>query len=342
MNDILLYILIGLCVLIIILLIVLIVNSNNNKHNDINKDLLNFNNALNQNLSNLSNHINNTLNNFKDNTNDRLMQIGTSIAKVDEAQNSLKGLSYNVDQLSRIFNDKKNRGNFGEAELYSLLNQFYGTEGQLWEKQHRFGLNSDEYVTVDALIKGLRDDDNICVDSKFPLEHFLLMSDSNLNDDEKKNARNDFRKDVKKHISDISSKYIIDGKTINIAFMFLPSESLFAEIYSEFPDLVNEAYDKHVFITSPTTLLAYLTVIQSVYREFKKEQNSKLILESLKSLSKEFERFIKRNEVLTDDIKKFVKNYDEFNKTTKAISRKFAAIDNLDDTQEEGETDDYI
>lgn len=333
MNNILLYVLIGLCVLVVILLIVLIAKTDKSKSRDINKDLLDFNNALNQNLSNLSNHINTTINNLKDNTNDRLMQIGTSIAKVDEAQNSLKNLSNNVDQLSRIFNDKKNRGNFGEAELYTILNQVYGNEGQLWDKQYRLQVSNDEYVTVDAIIKGLKGDDNICVDSKFPLEHFLLMNDDSLSEDERKSAKSDFKKDVKKHINDISTKYIIDGQTVNIAFMFLPSESLFAEIYSEFQDLVNEAYSKHVFITSPTTLLAYLTAIQTIYQEFKKEQNSKVILDNLKQLAKEFDRFNDRNDVLMADIKKFVKNYDEFNKTTKAISKKFETINNLDEDE---------
>ena len=198
MSNLLLYILICLCFLIVILLIVLIIKSGNNKQKDINKDLLDFNNSLNQNLNILSNNINNTLNSLKDSTNDRLLQIGTSIARVDEAQNSLKGISNNVDQLTRIFNDKKSRGNFGEAELYTILTQVYGDEGKLWYKQCRLSLNNGEYVTVDALIKGLKGDDNICVDSKFPLEHFLLMNNNELNDDERKEARSNFKKDVRK------------------------------------------------------------------------------------------------------------------------------------------------
>lgn len=344
MDTILSTVLICLCIIIIILLIVLIMKSNSNKKIDLSKDFLNLNSSMNQNLSNFYSNINNTLtnslNSFKDNNNDRLLELGKSISKVDEAQTGLKNLSGNVDQLMMIFNDKKTRGNFGETELYTILNTVYGPDGKLWHKQYRIDHSDGVYYIADSVIEGSKPENKICVDSKFPLENYLRIHDESIPDDDRRLAKNEFKKDVKKHIDAISMKYIVDGVTANLAFMFLPSEALFSEIYSEFYDLVNYAYEKHVFITSPTTILAYLSTIQSIYLEFKKEENSRLILNYLKELAKEFQKLTDKNNALNADIDKFVKNYKEFNNATARLTKKFSTIDSFDTNSQEEEVSD--
>lgn len=333
MDNILTIILICLCVFIIILMIYIIIKLNKNNNSGLENDLRNINDSLNQNLNTLSNHLYTTITSFKDNTNDRLLNLSSSISRVDEAQNSLKNLSANVEQLSRVFTDKKTRGSFGETEMYSILTSVYGEPNTFWKKQYGIQNGENSYI-ADAAILGLKNGDIICVDSKFPMENYLRMNDDSLSEQEKNKAASDFKTNVKKHIDDINEKYIVDGVTADFAFMFLPSEGIFAQIHNSFDDLIRYSYENHVYLTSPATLIAYLTAIKNLYLEFKKEQNANAILLLLKELSEEFARFDKRNRELYDDLAAFAKKFKEVNTTTEKIIKKFNMINNIENKDE--------
>lgn len=334
MDSIFLYILISLCILIVILLIVIIVKVFNKNNNNFDKDFRTISDSFNQNLNILSNNINNTLNNLKDNTNDKLMSLSNSITRVDEAQNSLKNLSNNIDYLSKVFTDKKTRGNFGETELYTILTSVYGDPNTFWKKQFAFD-NDGVKVIADAAILGFRNGDIICIDSKFPMENYIRMNDDSINEQDKNKAISDFKSNIKKHIDDIRKKYIVDGFTANFAFMFLPSEAIFSHIYNSFNELVSYSYENNVYLCSPTSLIAYLNAIKNLYLEFKKEENANKILIILKELSEEFERFDKRNRELYDDLAIFAKKFKDVNITTEKIIKKFNHLNNI-----EGNNDD--
>lgn len=317
-------------------MIIILVKLNSNNKPNLESDFRSINDNLNNNLLSLSNHLNEAINSFKDNTNDKLMNLTNSISRVDEAQNSLKSLSANIDHLSRIFTDKKTRGNYGETELYSILTSLYGDNTSLWQKQYPFD-NNGMHVIADAALFGFKNGEILCIDSKFPLENYLRMNDENLNDQERARATTEFKSNVKKHINDISSKYIKPGFTADCAFMFLPSEAMFVQIYSNFDDLVKYSYDNHVYLASPTTLVAYLSAIKNMFLEFKKEQNANKILDALKQLAEEFNRFDKRNQELYDDLAKFAKKFKEVNTTTGKIVEKFNKLNNLESDNDEGE-----
>ena len=337
MNNVLTIFLISILIVIFILLIVVLVklSFSNKEANEI--DFSNMTNSFNQNLLNLSNHINDTINSLKDNTNDKLASLNSSITRVDEAQNSLKSLSSNIDYLSRIFTDKKTRGNYGETELYTILTSLYGDPGIFWAKQHNIDHQGNR-VIADAALFGFKNGEIICIDSKFPMENYLRMNDEKLDDQEKNKATTEFKNNVKKHIDAISGKYIIDGITANCAFMFLPSEAIFTQIYNNFNDLVAYSYDKHVYLASPTTLVAYISAIKNIYLEFVKEQNANKILLALQDLAVEFARFDKRNRELYDDLVTFAKKFKDVNITTEKIVKRFNRLNNVEnkeDSQEE-------
>src|SRR5207344_1309111 len=105
---------------------------------------------------------------------------------------------------------------------------------------------------------------NMVIDAKFPLENFRKLQNGQLTDSEKKLVETQFRIDIKKHIQDISEKYIIPGETSDGAMLFIPAEAVFAEIHAHFDDLVEFAQQKRVWLASPTTMMAILTTARAV------------------------------------------------------------------------------
>ena len=338
------YLILGLCVICVLLIIVVIIlafksNTSNNKNleNSVNKDLLNFSNNLSDSLNKLSEQTNTKLTYFEERvsktlsesnktSNEYFNQINERMVKIDEAQRGLNDLSTNINSLQSILQDKKNRGTFGEIELYSLLETTFGTNSNFWDKQYTLS-NGNK---ADAIIFSGSSLGNVVVDSKFPLENYRRIYDDNLTNDEKLKARTSFKNDVLKHIKDIKEKYIIQGETADIAFMFLPAEAIFAEIYANFEEIVDKSYDSKVYIVSPTTLMAYLTAIRSIYLGQKKDEKAKEIEKLLGELSIEFNRLKDREESLQRDFEKIIPDFESIFTTANKIIKKFSKINSGD------------
>lgn len=166
----------------------------------------------------------------------------------------------------------------------------------------------------------------IAIDSKFPLENYQIMVDKNNSNAERNNAEKQFKIDVKKHIDAISSKYIIPGLTSNQAIMFLPAEAIFAEINAYHSDLVEYAYKKHVWITSPTTLISSLTTIELILKNMERDKYAKVIHDELNKLGLEFSRYKERWDKLSRSIETVNKDIESINITTDKITKRFTAI----------------
>ena len=183
------------------------------------------------------------------------------LGKIDEAQKKIEALSSNVVSLQDILTDKKSRGIFGEVQLYQILASVFGERNdRTYQKQYKLSNNT----MVDAMLFTPEPIGNIAIDSKFPLENYRKMYDSELTNEERINARKEFVGNLKKHIDDISEKYIIRNETSEQAIMFLPAEAIFAEINAYHTDVIDYAYRKNVRIASPTTLVSVLTTIQMI------------------------------------------------------------------------------
>ena len=207
-----------------------------------------------------------------------------------------------------------------------MLEAAYGTNEERYQKQYRL-ING--YI-ADAVIFGGESLGLICVDSKFPLENYRKLYDENASAQDKEVARKFFRNDVKKHIDDIKNKYIIPGVTAEMAYMFIPAEAVFSEIYSNFEDLVDLSYQSKVYLVSPTTLMAYITAIKSIYLGQTKDQKAKEIQILLNELSVEFNRFYERSQNLYKDYQKLNSDFDQVNTTSNKIVKKFEKINSGD------------
>ncbi len=256
------------------------------------------------------------------------------LGKIDEAQKKIETLSSNVVSLQDVLTDKKSRGIYGEVQLYQILSSIFGEKNdKVYQKQYKLSNN----MVVDAIIFTPDPIGNIGIDSKFPLENYRKIYDMELSNQERMEATKKFSDDLKKHIDDISSKYIIHRETSEQAIMFLPAEAIFAEINAYHTNIIDYAYRKNVRIASPTTLVSVLTTIQMILTNIEREKYAGIIQEELAKLNIEFNRYQERWNVLEKDIDKITKDVKAITTTSNKISKKFTAISNVSITDERTE-----
>ncbi len=264
-------------------------------------------------------------------TNETFQNIIERLAKIDEAQKNIESLSTNIVSLQSILTDKKSRGIYGEVQLYQILSAVFGeVNDNVFRRQYKLSTN----VVADAVVFAPEPIGMIAIDSKFPLDNYQRMIDRTLSEAEREFASKEFKRNVRKHIEDIAEKYIILTETAEHAMMFLPAESIFAELNAYHPDIIEYAYKKKVWIVSPTTFMAFLTVLQVVLTNIKHQQNVDIILNQLKKLSEEFKRFTERWNRLAGDIDKVQKDVKDIHTTSQKITNEFEKISKVEMSEE--------
>ena len=260
-------------------------------------------------------------------TNKTFTNVIERLSKIDEAQKKIDILSSDIISLQSILTDKKTRGIYGEVHLKHLMSNIFGEKN---DTIYRLQYPLPNSTIVDCILFAPSPLGTIGIDSKFPLEHYQKMVDRKLSKEERLIAEKQFKLDVKKHIDAIADKYIIEGVTSRQAIMFLPAEAIFAEINAYHQDLVDYAYRRRVFITSPTTLISTLTVIQMIIKNMEKDKYTSIIHEELNKLGLEFARYKERWDKLSKSIQTVNKDVENVSITTDKISKKFTSINQVD------------
>jgi len=290
---------------------------------DLNNDFNNLNEKIEQKLRLINDRVNERLDENFEKTNKTFTSVLERLSKIDEAQKKIDNLSVDIVSLENILTDKKTRGIFGEVNLYNILKNIFGDRNDLlYKTQYRL---SNGYI-ADSVIFAPEPIKTMAIDSKFPLENYRIMVDKKRSDIERNTAFKQFKLDVKKHIDDISYKYIIEGETSNQAMMFIPAEAIFAEINAYHPDLVEYAYKKRVWLTSPTTLISTLTMIMMIIQNIERNKYTSIIHEELNKLGVEFTRFKDRFDKLSKSVLTVNKDIESFSITTDKIKKKFDSI----------------
>jgi DNA recombination protein RmuC len=257
-------------------------------------------------------------------TNETFANVMARLATIDEAQKKIDGLTTNVVSLQQLLGDKRSRGAFGEVQLEALVRNI------LPPGSFRMQCSLVNGSRVDCLLTLPDPTGNIAIDSKFPLENFHRMLDEELSEVERAAAKRLFRTDVKKHVEDIGSKYIIANHTSDGAIMFIPAEAVFAEIHAYHGELVDYAMQRRVWIVSPTTLMAVLNTARAVLKDVETRKQVHVIKEELARLGKEFHRFDDRMRRLAKHIELAHTDAQEVQVTSQKISQRFAQIENVD------------
>lgn len=348
------YIIIVLLVVIIILLIILLsrrVNESNiterlgklevsmtkeignfksDLSRDLNKDFNNLNEQVEKRLLAINEKVNERLDQNFEKTNKTFMNVLERLSKIDEAQKKIETLSTDIVSLQSILTDKKTRGIFGEVNLKHILSSVFGERN---DSIYRIQYTLSNGTIADSVVFAPEPLGTIAIDSKFPLEHYQMMVDKKLSQELRDQYEKLFKIDMKKHIDAISSKYIIPGETAEQAILFLPAEAIFAEVNAYHQDIINYAYKKRVWITSPTTLISTLTVVEMIIKNMERDKYASIIHDELNKLGMEFSRYRERWDKLARSIQTVNKDVESVYITTDKITKRFESINKADINQ---------
>ena len=292
---------------------------------DLNKDFNTLNDRIENKLNLINQKVNEKLEDGFDKTNKTFNEVMNRLTRIDEAQKKIDGLGNEIISLEGILTDKKSRGIFGEVNLYHILSSIFGEKNdKIYKTQYTLSNGS----IADSIVFGPEPLGTICIDSKFPLENYRRLVEKGIRENEREERSKLFESDVKKHIDAIANKYIISGETSDQAIMFLPAEAIFAEINAYHTSLIKYAASRKVWITSPTTLMSLLTIIQSVLMGLERDKYTSVIHEELNKLGLEFGRYKERWDKLSRTIQTVNNDVENIHKTTEKITKRFDSINN--------------
>ena len=287
----------------------------NDLSHSINDDFTKLNDSVEKRLILINEKVNERLDQNFEKTNKTFQNVIERLSKIDEAQKKIESLSGDIVSLQSILTDKKTRGIYGEVNLKQILSSVFGeNNNSIYQLQYTFPTG----VIADCVLFAPDPLGTICIDSKFPLEHYQGMVDKNNSKELREKYEKMFCLDMKKHIDAIAYKYIIPGITSNQAILFLPAEAIFAEVNAYHSDIINYS-----------TLISTLTVIQMIIKNIERDKYTRVIHEELNKLGLEFSRYKERWDKLARSIQTVNKDVENVSITTEKITKKFENINKV-------------
>jgi DNA recombination protein RmuC len=246
--------------------------------------------TVNARLDGVSQHLGESLKTTTKNTTEHLQQLHARLAVIDSAQKNITDLASTVTSLQKVFDNKQRRGAFGQGRMEAIVADALPLGG--YEFQFTLSNNS----RPDCCIH-MPDNRHLIIDAKFPLEATTALENAKT-DDERLQATRQLRQNLGKHIDDISGKYLIKGETQDVAFMFIPSESMFAELYDAFDDVLQRGYRAGVIIVSPSLLMLAIQVVQQIQKDARMREAADKILKEVALMIEDVQRLKDRVENL--------------------------------------------
>ena len=246
---------------------------------------------------------------------------------IDNAHQNLTELTTQVTTLRDVLANKQSRGAFGQARMEAIVQD---------------GMPKDSFAFQYTLSNGKRpdcviflpDQRPLCIDAKFPLEAMTALHDAR-SDDERKFASQRLRADVMKHVADIAGKYLIPGETQDNALMFVPSESVYAEIYDAFDDVIQKAYRARIVLVSPSLLMLAIQVMQQLLKDARMRDAADKVRIEVMNMMGDVER-------LRDRVSKLGSHFDQVSEDVRQvlisagkISKRATRIEELDFSKDE-------
>jgi DNA recombination protein RmuC len=257
------------------------------------------------------------------------------LSTIDKAQEKITKLSGDVLSLQDILSNKQTRGAFGEIQLTDIVSKALPSDG--FELQATLSNGK----RADCLIKLPNPPGPIVVDSKFPLEAYEALRNAS-SETETSTAVRSFRISVRKHIKDISEKYIIEGETADGAILFLPSEAVYAELHANFSDLVREGFSARVWIASPTTCMATLNTMRAILKDARMREQAGAIRNELTLLYHDVDRLGVRVESLDRHFNQAAKDISDIKISADKAGRRAKRLDNFDFEEISNETSEKV
>jgi len=242
--------------------------------------------AVNERLDSVSHHLNQSMTTTRQHTVESLQKLNERLAVIDTAQKNITDLASQVTSLQGVLANKQSRGAFGQGRMELIV------QDGLPKGCYQFQLTLSNKSRPDCAIF-LPDQRPLVIDAKFPLEAITAFREAK-SDDERKLAASRVRQDLARHVGDIADKYLIPGETQDLALMFVPSESVYAELHDGFDDIVQKAYRSKVVIVSPSLLMLAIHVVQQIQRDARMREAADKIHAEVGHLMDDIERLHER------------------------------------------------
>ena len=268
-------------------------------------------------------------------TGETMAQVRERLQAIDDAQKNIEALSKDVVSLRGVLEGNQSRGQYGEYQLSMVLHNVFGDTTGCYQEQYTMKKVKDgDDVRADAVVFMPEPNKMICIDSKFPFQDYQRIFETDDNE-EKERLTREFGNAVKKHITTIKDKYIVEGKTAPEALMFIPNDGVFAFVHHNLEDVVDYARSKKVILTSPSTLPAILVTINMVRIEVERSKNAEEINKHLHRLAKDFEMFGREWESFSSALDKTTKRREELDHRVGKLTDKFQSISTNSGLEEE-------
>ena len=228
-----------------------------------------------------------------------IQDVHEKLGAISKFKETVDALNENVSGVRRVFENPKKRGLFGESQLKDIVTTALPAE--MYEFEYSVTKNEGNSVKFDCFLKLPDPPGPVGIDSKFPAELYQHIVDAKT-ETAQSDARKHFGDSIKSLIKDIASKYIIPNVTSEFALMFVPSEAIFAEIYSSLEDVTKESQEFRVYLVSPSTLMAALNTIRSVVNTMEVQRAAKEVIIGLTSFGTEATRLAERAQKLEKNI----------------------------------------
>jgi DNA recombination protein RmuC len=268
--------------------------------------------AVNERLDSVSHRLGDSLEKTKLSTTENLQKLNERLAVIDSAQKNITDLATQVTSLQAVLANKQSRGAFGQGRMEVIVQD--GLPKGAYAFQHTLSNRTRPDCCV-----FLPDKRPLVIDAKFPLEAATAYRDAK-SEDERKTAAQRLRTDIGKHVGDIAGKYLIPGETQELAFMFVPSESVYAELHEEFDDVVQKAFRAKVVIVSPSLLMLAIQVVQQIQKDAR-------MREAADQIRDEVGRLIKDVGLLGDRVRKLQSH---FNQSNEDVRQAIISIDKIE------------
>jgi DNA recombination protein RmuC len=261
-----------------------------------------------------------------------LGHLNERLAVIDAAQRNITSLSTEMVSLKDILNNKQSRGAFGQGRMEAIIKD---------------GLHAAAYEFQATLSNGMRPDCviilpdsslRLVIDAKFPLESYSALRASQ-DEGSRKMAESRLRGDMAKHVKDISEKYLLSGETHETAIMFVPSESIYAEINESFDDVVQKAHRSRVILASPNVLMLLVQTMQAIFKDVAMRDQAHVIKAEVGKLMEDVGRLKDRASDLRRHFELANTDLEKLGVTADKISKRGTKIESLDlsETQTDGE-----
>lgn len=279
--------------------------------------------GLSERLDGLSHRLGDTLATQGRATHDNLSKLGERLAVIDRAQRGMAELSGEMLQLKSILADKQARGAFGQGRMEAIVADALPPDAYAFQATLTTG------VRPDCLIRMGQGAPDLAIDAKFPLESWSAFHRAE-EDEARDRAAQGFRRDVMRHVADVAGKYLLPGETQDIAFLFVPSESIFADLHEHFDDVIQKAHRARVVIVSPSLLTLAIQVVRSITRDQRMREQAHVIQAEVGALIDDVGRLSERVAKLQAHFGQAARDLDQIATSADKVERRAGRIESLD------------